>query len=139
MEVTGPAIILLRDGYPVRLYEVVTKRKTPKGTSATHYYFKDSADAETYYNYLLQVAGIEQLDRTINNKRTFEWEREELIEFRKTLDLSILENEVKGIKFEENTIFYPAVGKQKRIYAPKPPIDTEERVKWHKKFQNYQI
>ena len=139
MEVSGPTKVLMKDGYPVNLYEVVIRRRTPKGTTATFYLFKREAEAEIYYQYLLQVIGVEDLDKTIANKRTFEWERQELVQFRNTLDLTELEDAVKGLHFEQNTVFYPAIGKHKRVLTPKPPIDTEERIKWHKRFQNYQI
>lgn len=108
MEISGPCHVLIRNGLIYDKYEVVERLRTPKGVLANFYFFETKDEAEVYYNYLLQVHGVEELDRTIANKRTYLWEKEELIAFKKTLDLSILEKAVKKIKFTKEEEFIPA-------------------------------
>lgn len=108
MEISGPGHILVRNGLPYDKYEVVTRLRTPKGTLANFYFFDKYKDAETYYLYLHQVYGIEEVDKAIANKRTYLWEKQELKEFKASLDLTILENAVKALKFETEEHFYPA-------------------------------
>lgn len=108
MEISGPSHILVRNGIPYNKYEVVTRLRTPKGTLVNFYFFDKYKDAETYYMYLHQVYGVEDIDKAIANKRTFLWEKEELKAFKATLDLKTLEDAVKNIKFETDKQFYPA-------------------------------
>lgn len=108
MEISGPCHVLVKNGVIINKYEIVTRLRTPKGTAATFYLFDKEKDAETYYNYLIQVYGVQDLDKTIANKRTYQWERDELVEFKATLDLSILENAVKKLNFDKVEEFYPA-------------------------------
>lgn len=108
MEISGPCHILVRNGLPYDKYEIVTRLRTPKGLLATFYFFDKYKDAEVYYHYLLQVEGVANIDKAINNKRTYLWEKEELREFKASLDLTILENAVKKLKFETDEQFYPA-------------------------------
>lgn len=108
MEITGPSHVLVRNGFICDKYEVVTRLRTPKGTLATFYFFDKYKDAETYYMYLHQVYGIQEVDKAIANKRTYLWEKEELKEFKASLDLTVLENAVKTLKFDKDEQFYPA-------------------------------
>lgn len=108
MDISGPGHILVRNGLPYDKYEVVTRLRTPKGTLANFYFFDKYKDAETYYLYLLQVNGVNDIDKAIANKRTYLWEKEELREFKASLDLTILENAVKNLKFDTDEQFYPA-------------------------------
>lgn len=141
MEVSGPDKVLLKDGLPFNKFEVVTRVRTPKGTTATFYYFDRWADAELYYHYLLQVIGINNLEKTINNKRTFLWEKKELQEFLDTIDQSILEEAVKDLHFTTETKFFEAIPPKhpNKPERPRHPEDTEEHVRWKAKFLKYEI
>lgn len=108
MEISGPGHILVRNGLPFDKYEVVERLRTPKGTLATFYFFDKYKDAEVYYHYLLQVHGVEDIDKAIANKRTYLWEKEELREFKASLDLTVLENAVAKLSFIKDEQFYPA-------------------------------
>lgn len=139
MEISGPGHILVRNGLPFNKYEVVERLRTPKGTLANFYFFDKYADAELYYHYLLQVNGVNDIDKAIANKRTYLWEKEELIAFKGTLDLSILENAVKKLEFIKDTVFYEAIPQKRTPQRQKGPIDTPEQQKWHEKFLRYEI
>lgn len=141
MEVSGPDKVLLKNGLPFNKYEVVTRERTPKGTTATFYYFDRYADAELYYQYLLQVIGIQNLEKTINNKRTFLWEKKELQEFLDTIDRSILEEAIKDLIFIKETRFFEAIPPKKptKPERPRHPEDSEEHMRWKAKFFKYEI
>lgn len=108
MELSGPSFCQIRNGYPCNKWLITTHERTPKGTSYETYLFTSKADAETYFLYLQQCIGVEDLVKKIHNPRTFKWEKKEYEEFYQSLDLTVLENAVKNIKFEQEHNFYPA-------------------------------
>ena len=109
MELSGPSYCQIKDGYPCNKWLVTTHERTPKGTTYESYYFDTKDDAETYFLYLQQCIGIDDLLKKINNPRTFKWEKAEYEEFYNSLDLTTLENAVKNIKFEQEHHFYKAL------------------------------
>ena len=108
MELSGPSYCQIKDGLPCNKWLITTHERTPKGTSYEVYLFKTKPDAETYFLYLQQCIGVDDLLKKINNPRTFKWEREEYQEFYDSLDLKTLEEAAKKIKFEQEHKFYPA-------------------------------
>lgn len=108
MELSGPSFCQIKDGMPCNKWMITTLERTPKGTTYEVYYFTKKDDADTYFLYIQQCIGIDDLKKKINNPRTFKWEREEYEEFYKSLDLKTLEDAAKKIKFEQEHKFYPA-------------------------------
>lgn len=108
MELSGPSFCQIKDGYPCNKWIITTHERTPKGTVYDTYFFSTKADAEKYFLYLQQCIGVEDLKKKIRNPRTFKWERKEYQDFYDSLDLSILENAVKDLKFETEHKFCPA-------------------------------
>ena len=105
MEISGPGHVLVRNGLPFNKYEVVERLRTPKGTLATFYFFDKYKDAEVYYQVPAEY-GVESID--IANKRTYLWEKEELREFKASLDLTVLEKAVAKLKFEKRRTILPS-------------------------------
>lgn len=108
MELSGPSFCQIKDGMPCNKWMITTWERTPKGTTYEVYYFTKKDDADTYFLYIQQCIGIDDLKKKINNPRTFKWEREEYEEFYNSLDLKTLEDAAKKIKFEQEHKFYPA-------------------------------
>lgn len=108
MEFSGPSFCQIHNGLPCHKWVITAHEKTPKGTKYDIYYFKDKGSAETYLEYLRQCYNLQETENKIKSRRTFLWEKQELIEFLKTIDTSFLINAVKNMKFDEEHIFYPA-------------------------------
>ena len=108
MELSGPSFCQIKDGMPCNKWMITTWERTPKGTTYEVYYFTKKDDADTYFLYIQQCIGTDDLKKKINNPRTFKWEREAYEEFYKSLDLKTLEDAAKKIKFEQEHKFYPA-------------------------------
>ena len=108
MELSGPSYCQIKDGLPCNKWMLTAHERTPKGTTYDIYLFAKKDDAETYLKYLQQCIGVDDLLKKINNPRTFKWEKEEYQEFYNSLDLTVLENAAKKIKFETDHKFYPA-------------------------------
>ena len=107
MEVRGPCLIILQNGQPCHKYEVGTTEVCFKGYQNNLYYFETYDDAELYVQYLTQVAGIQDNMKKLKSKKVPEWELVEIRNFLKTIDTSILENKVAGLKFEAVYKFTP--------------------------------
>lgn len=108
MELSGPSFCQIKDGQPCNKWMITSWERTPKGTSYQIYYFVLKDDAETYLSYLQQCIGVDDIKKKIKNPRTFKWEKAEYQEFLDSLDLSVLEDAIKGLKFEQEHKFYPA-------------------------------
>lgn len=108
MELSGPSFCQIKDGEPCNKWMITSWERTPKGTSYEVYYFTRKDDAETYLLYLNQCIGVDDLKKKINNPRTFKWEVVDYENFLNSLDLTILENAAKALKFEHEHKFYPA-------------------------------
>lgn len=108
LEVTGPSFCIMHNGVPCNKWCITAVERTPKGFATTLYFFKRKDHAETYIKYLQQCAGVADIKKKIKNPRTYNWERDEYIEFLNSIDLSKLENAVKNLKFEQEYKFYDA-------------------------------
>lgn len=105
MEISGPSLVLVKNGKPFNKYEVSTRVRTPKGVKTDLYWFNKQKDAELYIEYLVQVRGLQEMEETLRSKRTYLWEKQELLEFRETLDLTTLPEKVKKLKFTHESVF----------------------------------
>ena len=108
MELSGPSFCHIRNGLPCRKWMITASERTPKGISCDVYFFVEKNDAETYLEYLRQCINIKETEQKIRSNRTFKWEKEELREFLKSIDTSILIKAAKKIKFTTEHTFYPA-------------------------------
>lgn len=108
MELSGPSYCQIKDGLPCNKWMLTAYERTPKGTAYDIYLFAKKDDAEIYLKYLQQCIGVADLKKKITNPRTFKWEREEYQTFLDSLDLTVLENAAKKIKYETDHKFYPA-------------------------------
>lgn len=108
MELSGPSFCQIKDGEPCNKWMITSWERTPKGTSYDIFYFSTEQEADTYLKYLNQCYGVEDLQKKIHNNRTFKWEIEEYKEFLASLDLNVLIDAVKDIKFIKEHKFYPS-------------------------------
>lgn len=99
MKLSGPCFMPVHLGKPFNKWQVNRSFTRNHKITTESYYFNSKEDAETYYQYFIQEAAREDLEKAIKSTRTYKWEKEELIEFKKTLDFSILENKIKNIFF----------------------------------------
>lgn len=108
MELSGPSFCQIKDGYPCNKWMITAHERTPKGTTYDIYLFTSRDDAETYLQYLQQCIGVADIQKKIHNTRTYKWEVEEYKTFLASLDLTVLEEAAKKLKFETDHKFYPA-------------------------------
>ena len=101
MKLSGPCFVLVHNGTPFNKWQVNKSFIRNHRITTESYYFDTKEDAETYFLYLQQEIAREDLEKTIKSKKTYNWERAELIEFKKTLDFSILEDKIKDIQFTQ--------------------------------------
>lgn len=99
MKLTGPCHVLMHNGVPMDKWLVNKSYVRNQQITTESYYFNTENEAETYFLFLQQEIAREDLEKTIKSKKTYQWERNELLEFKKTLDFSILENKIKNITF----------------------------------------
>ena len=105
MDVSGPCLVVVKDGQPFNKYELIAEDKQFHlgGSFWISYYFNTIEDADLYLLFLIQEIGRKTLNQQINSKRTVD--RTSLIEFRKTLDFKTLQDKVKGIDFIKEVKF----------------------------------
>lgn len=101
MKLSGPCHVSMHNGVPMDKWLVNKSYIRNHKIITESYYFNTEQEAETFYLYLQQEIAREDLEKTIKSKKTYQWEREELLEFKKTLDFSILENKIKDITFSK--------------------------------------
>ena len=99
MKLSGPCFMPVHLGKPFNKWQVNKTYIKNHKIITESYYFNSQQDAETYYDFFIQEEARADLEKTIKSTRTYKWEKEELIEFKKTLDFSILENKIKNIFF----------------------------------------
>ena len=109
MDVRGPGLVTFHKGEPCKLYEVVTSTKNLKGCTSVRYLFPAWGDAEIYVYYLYQVAGVDFIHRTLASKKIPKWEKQEYRDFLATVDLSVLEEMIKGLNPDVEKIFTPYI------------------------------
>lgn len=108
MEVSGPCLLTVHNGKPCRLYEVLLRKKSIKGTTCTRYFFATWEEAEIYTYYLYQECGVDFINRLLAAKKIPNWEKKEYREFLDNLDLKLLEVLIQGIEFEKEQTFVPS-------------------------------
>lgn len=99
MKLSGPCFVLVHNGMPFNKWQINKSYVRNNIITTESYYFNTEEEAETYYLYFQQEIAREDLEKTIKSRKTYQWERRELLEFKKTLDFSILENKIKDIIF----------------------------------------
>ena len=103
MKLTGPCYVAVHLGKPCGKWQINRTSVRNHRITTESYYFNTKEEAETYFLYFQQEIAREDLEKTIKSKKTYQWERRELLEFKKTLDFSVLENKIKGITFTKET------------------------------------
>ena len=103
MKLTGPCYVAVHLGKPCGKWQVNRSFVRNHRITTESYYFNTQEEAETYFLYFQQQIAREDLEKTIKSKKTYQWERKELLEFKKTLDFSVLENKIKDITFTKET------------------------------------
>lgn len=99
MKLSGPCHVSFHNGKPMDKWLVNKSYIRNQRITTESYYFNTQQAAEIYYLYLQQEIARTDLEKTINSRKTYLWEKKELLEFKKTLDFSILENKIKNITF----------------------------------------
>ena len=101
MKLSGPCHVSMHNGIPMDKWLVSKSYIRNHQITTECYYFNTEEAAEIYYLYLQQEIAREDLEKTIKSKKTYQWEKKELLEFKKTLDFSVLENKIKDITFSK--------------------------------------
>lgn len=101
MKLSGPCHVSFHNGKPMDKWLVNKTYIRNHQITTESYYFDTEQEAETFYLYFQQEIARDDLEKTIKSKKTYQWERKELLEFKKTLDFSILENKIKDITFSK--------------------------------------
>ena len=99
MKLSGPCFVLVHNGQPLNKWQVNKSFTRNHEITTESYYLNTKEDAEIFYSYLQQEIAREDLEKTIKSNKTYQWEKRELIEFKKTLDFSFLENKIKGMEY----------------------------------------
>lgn len=99
MKLSGPCHISYHLGKECDSWQVNLSYIKNNIITTESYYFQTKENAETYYLYLQQEIARDDLEKSIKSSKTYQWEKRELIDFKKTLDFSVLENKIKDIKF----------------------------------------
>lgn len=98
--ISGPCLVIIKNGEPFNKYEVVATETTPLCITTEVFYFDNKDDAELYVLYLQREAGLDDIEKLLRSDRTFLWEKREYEEFMKTIDWDEYKNKVKDLKFE---------------------------------------
>ena len=106
MNVSGPCLVIVKNGVPFNKYEVVATKTSPLCITAEAFYFDNQDDAELYVKYLQREAGKEDIDKLLASDRTFLWEKKEYETFRDSIDWDELKNAVKDLKFDYQKTVY---------------------------------
>lgn len=99
MKLSGPCFVAVHLGKPCNKWQLNRTFVRNNKITTESYYFNTQEEAEIYYDYFIQEDARNDLEKAIKSNRMYKWEKEELIEFKKTLDFSILENKIKNITF----------------------------------------
>lgn len=104
MNVSGPCLVIMKNGVVFNKYEVAATETTPLMITTNLYYFDKKDDAEIYVKFLQQEEGEKELRKLLKSDRTFMWEKEEYKAFMKTIDWDVLKNRVKTLNFTTETV-----------------------------------
>lgn len=100
MNISGPCLVIIKNGEPFNKYEVVATETTPLCINTEVFYFDNKDDAELYVLYLQREAGLKDINKLLSSDRTFLWEKHEYEEFKKTIDWNEYKDKIKSIKYE---------------------------------------
>lgn len=75
MSISGPSLVILKEGKPFNRYEIVVTDKTLRGYKNTKYFLKTKAEAEDYLRHLLDIEGEKLIDEALSSKKVFMWEK----------------------------------------------------------------
>ena len=100
MKISGPCLVIIKNGEPFNKYEVVATESTPLCITTEVFYFTTKADAELYVLYLQREAGKKDIEKILHSDRTFLWEKKEYEDFKQTIDWNEYKDKIKSIKYE---------------------------------------
>lgn len=106
MNVSGPCFVIIKNGEPFNKYEIVATENSPLCVTTEAFYFEKEDEAELYKKYLLQEAGLKNINKLLASDRTFKWEKDEYRTFRDSINWDDLREAVKGLKFEHHKYIY---------------------------------
>lgn len=102
MNISGPCLVIIKNGEPFNKYEVVTTETTPLCINTEVFYFNNKDDAELYVLYLQREKGKKDIEKILHSDRTFLWEKKEYEDFKETIDWNEYKDKIKNIKFEHH-------------------------------------
>ena len=112
MNVSGPCLVIMKNGVAFNKYEVTATQTSPLSITTDLYYFNNKDDAELYVLFLQQEAGEKELKKLLASDRTFKWEKDEYRAFMKTIDWNVLKNKVKNLSYTTETVKIVRKGKR---------------------------
>ena len=106
MNISGPCLVIIKNGEPFNKYEVVATTKTPLSIITEAFYFDKEDDAELYGKYLQREAGLKEINKLLSSDRTFKWEKKEYEDFKETIDWDEYRRMVANLKYEYKKTIY---------------------------------
>ena len=95
MSVSGPCLVIIKNGVPFNKYEVVKSARTVEGIVSEKWYFDSEDEAEIMSLYLQQLEGLEDVEMILRSKKRSKQEKTEYQEMLDTMDLERLPALVK--------------------------------------------
>lgn len=90
VSVSGPCLVLIKNGVPFNKYEVVKSARTLEGMVNEKWYFDSFEEAEIMTLYLQQLEGVADVEAILRSKKRSRQEKNEYQEMLNTMDLNTL-------------------------------------------------